>query len=327
MTANVSFGLSLPNRAVLFGLDVGVLLETADAAERCGAFDSIWVGDNFLSKPRLEALVTLSAIAARTRRVRLGTVCLASFPLRDPLALAVQWASLDVLSGGRTICGVCIGGSARLGPAFAAELAAFGVDSDERPARMEEGIELLRLFWGPDPVTYRGRFRSYEAVQALPKPVQARVPIIIAVNPEPAAQPSLLERALRRVARLADGWQTDGTPPEVFRERWQMIRAYAEEYGRAGEVTDASLHLMVNIAGDAAAARRESVAFLDRYYGAGSVGDEFLRHWLAFGPPAAVAEKIKLFIDAGCTTPILRFTSIDQRRQLERCVDEVLPLL
>jgi alkanesulfonate monooxygenase SsuD/methylene tetrahydromethanopterin reductase-like flavin-dependent oxidoreductase (luciferase family) len=164
-------------------------------------------------------------------------------------------------------------------------------------------------------------------VQALPKPAQARVPIIIAVNPEPAAKPSLLERVLRRVARLANGWQTDGTPPEVFRERWQMIRAYADEYGRADDVTDASLHLMVNIASDAAAARRESVAFLDRYYGTGTVGDEFLEHWLAIGAPEAVAEKIKLFIDAGCTTPILRFTSIDQRRQLERCVEEVLPLL
>src|ERR671937_913774 len=109
------FGLSLSTRAVLFGWGtLDDLLTAAQTAEASGYFDGVWVGDNLLSKPRAEALVTLSAIAARTQRVRLGTICLASFPLRDPLAFAIQWASLDVLSGGRTICGVCIGGSARL---------------------------------------------------------------------------------------------------------------------------------------------------------------------------------------------------------------------
>ena len=94
----VRFGISLPNRAVLFGLPPQVLLETAEQAEASGLFDSVWVGDNFLSKPRLEAIVTLSALAARTKRLKLGTICLASFPLRHPLSLAIQWASLDVLS-------------------------------------------------------------------------------------------------------------------------------------------------------------------------------------------------------------------------------------
>jgi len=120
------FGLSLPNRAVLFGMPAALLLETAEQADASGAFDSVWVGDNFLSKPRLEAIVTLSALAARTRTLKLGTICLASFPLRHPLLLALQWASLDVLSGGRTILTVCNGGAARMGPAFAAELAASG---------------------------------------------------------------------------------------------------------------------------------------------------------------------------------------------------------
>src|SRR6516225_8344741 len=138
-TPAVRFGLSLPNRAVLFGLPPALLLETAEDADASGAFDSVWVGDNFLSKPRLEAIVTLSALAARTRRLKLGTICLASFPLRHPLPLAIQWASLDVLSGGRTILTVCNGGSAQAGPRFATELAAMGVASGERMARVEEG--------------------------------------------------------------------------------------------------------------------------------------------------------------------------------------------
>src|SRR5262245_17907067 len=83
------FGLSLSNRAVLFGwATLDDLLSAAQTAEASGYFDGVWVGDNLLSKPRAEALVTLSAIAACTQRMRLGTICLASFPLRDPLLLA-----------------------------------------------------------------------------------------------------------------------------------------------------------------------------------------------------------------------------------------------
>ncbi len=321
----VRFGLSLPNRAVLFGMPPGLLLETAEEADRSGLFHSIWVGDNFLSKPRLEAIVLLSAVAARTRRVRLGPVCLASFPLRHPMVFALQWASLDVLSGGRTMLAVCNGGATSAGPLFAAELRAMGVKSTERVGRVEEGIELLRRFWGPDPVTYHGRYYRFDEVQLTPKPVQARIPITIAVNPADDAEPTVIERALRRIARLADGWQTDGTPPAVFAERWAQIREYAAEYGREDQVTDAQLHLMVNINDDPQRARREAIEFLSYYYGAGAISEDKLESWLAFGSPNAVAEKIAVFLDAGCTTPILRFVSPDQLGQLERCLGEVLP--
>ncbi|MGH2615162.1 MAG: LLM class flavin-dependent oxidoreductase [Thermomicrobiales bacterium] len=324
---SVHFGLSLPNRAVLFGGPItwDTLLQASERAEASGSFDSIWVGDNLLSKPRLEAVVALATVAARTSRVKLGTICLASFPLRDPLLLATQWASLDLVSGGRTVLAVCLGASARMGPQFAAELAAMGVASRDRAPRLEEGIALLRRFWRAEPVTFDGDIYHYENVNVLPKPVQARPPIVLAVNPPRPIDPVVEERALRRVARLADGWQTDGTPPALFRERWDRIQEYAAEEGRADEVTDASLHLMVNINDDAAQARRESVAFLEHYYGAGAISDEKLDSWLAFGPPSAVIDKIGQFLDAGCTTPVLRFTSPDQLGQLDRCLDEVLP--
>ena len=323
----VQFGISLPNRAVLFGLSPDVLLETAERAEASGFFDSVWVGDNLLSKPRLESVVTLAALAARTRRLKLGEVCLASFPLRHPLILAIQWASLDVISAGRTILAVCIGGSVTMGPQFAAELAAMGVHTNERVARLEEGIHLLRAFWGSEPVSHRGRFYAFDQVQALPKPVQKRVPIIIASNPKTDGDPAVEERVLRRIARLGDGWQTDGTPAAVFRDRWSRIREYAAEAGRAAEVTDASLHMMVNINPDEAQARRESVEFLDRYYGTGAIAPSKIADWLAAGSPAAVADKIVTFIEAGCTTPILRFTSPDQRGQLEQFLERVAPAL
>lgn len=325
MSDAVSFGLSLPNRAVLFGMPTATLLKAAERAEQSGYFDSVWVGDNLLSKARLEAIVTLSAIAARTERVRLGTICLASFTLRDPLLLAIQWASLDVLSGGRTILAVCLGGSASKGAQFARELDAFGVASSERAGRLVEGVELLRRFWSSEPVDFDGRFYRFAGVEAWPKPLQARIPIVLAVNPPPGTAAPVEERALRRVARIADGWQTDGTPPELFRERWARVRAMAASEGRADHMRHASLHLMVNINDDAGAARAESVAFLDHYYGQGAVSDEKLNAWLAAGSPETVIARIEAFVEAGCTTPVLRFTADDQLGQLERCINQVLP--
>jgi alkanesulfonate monooxygenase SsuD/methylene tetrahydromethanopterin reductase-like flavin-dependent oxidoreductase (luciferase family) len=245
--------------------------------------------------------------------------------MRHPLSLAIQWASLDVLSGGRTILTVCNGGAASAGPLFATELAAMGIASRDRVARVEEGIELLRLFFGPDPVTYTGRFYSFQQVEVYPKPVQPRIPICIAVNPAKDVDPAVEERLLRRVARLADGWQTDAIEPAVFRARWARIQEYAAEYGRTGQVSDAQLHLMVNINGDAMRAHGEAVEFLERYYGAGTIAEEVLGNWLAFGPPEAVIQKIGDFIEAGYTTIVLRFAALDQRGQLERCVTDVLP--
>jgi alkanesulfonate monooxygenase SsuD/methylene tetrahydromethanopterin reductase-like flavin-dependent oxidoreductase (luciferase family) len=322
----IRFGLSLPNRAVLFGIEPEALLQAAEQVDEGGLFDSVWVGDNFLSKPRLEAIVTLAALAARTRRVKLGVICLATFPLRHPLELALQWASLDVLSGGRTILGACIGGSTKWGGQFAAELAAMGVTDEERVPRLVEGLAILRQLWGPEPsVTYHGRFYTLDGVIAVPKPIQAHVPIPVASNPPPGTDPAVEERALRRVARLGDGWQCDGTQPDVFRERWQNIQQYAAEYGRADQVTDAALHLMVHMDDDADRARQASVDFLDHYYSIRPVSSQKMDAWLAVGKADAVIAKIQQFVDAGCTSMVVRFTSSDQQGQIERFSREVLP--
>ncbi len=135
------FGISLSNRAVLFDwATTGDLITAARTAEDSGYFHSVRVGDNLLPKPWLESIVTLSAIAAHTASVKLGTTCLASFPLRDPILLAIQWASLDVLSAGRTILSVCNGASELDGPQFAHELEVMGVRSNERVGRSSKAF-------------------------------------------------------------------------------------------------------------------------------------------------------------------------------------------
>src|SRR5713226_10173570 len=103
------FGLTLPNRGVIIGATtVPEMLEMAEMVESAG-WNSVWVGDSIFAKPRLDALVLLGALAARTKRVRLGPACFSSTPLRNPLLLAYQWACLDLMSGGRTVFVACKG--------------------------------------------------------------------------------------------------------------------------------------------------------------------------------------------------------------------------
>src|SRR3990172_11516301 len=107
----LSFGLIVANRAVVLGvIKARDILDLTVEAERSGVFDAVWVGDSLLAKPRLEAVTLLSTLAGVTSRLRLGVGCLATFVHRHPVLFAHQWASLDVLSEGRTWLAGCLGG-------------------------------------------------------------------------------------------------------------------------------------------------------------------------------------------------------------------------
>ena len=321
------FGLSLSNRAILFGwASMDDLVQAACTAEQSDYFHSIWVGDNLLSKARVDAIVALSAIAARTERVKLGTICMASFPMRHPIQVAIQWASLDVLSHGRTILAVCNGAAASDGPQFKHELEVFGMPSSERVGRLLEGVKLLRRLWTEDQVTHQGKYYQFADVDLMPKPVQQPLPIYIAANPkEGKADPAVIDRILRRVATYGDGWQTDATPFDTFRKRFETIKTYAAEQGRDPSQLESCLHLMVNINDNRDEGFEQASSFLMRYYGAGYITRERTELWLAYGSPQQVIEKIQSYIDAGCTMPVLRFVSPDLNGQLQRCIEEVMP--
>src|SRR2546423_8372625 len=110
------FGVNLNNREPLIApdYDLQALLELSEKVEEYG-FDSVWVGDSLFSKPRYEPMALLSAISQRTERVRLGTACLVT-STRNPLYLALEWATLDQISGGRTLLGACQGNPEQGGP-------------------------------------------------------------------------------------------------------------------------------------------------------------------------------------------------------------------
>lgn len=326
-------GLLLPNQGVVFGATTAPeLLELADVAEASGAFDGLWVGDNLLAKPRLESVTLLSALAGRTRRCRLGTACMASFPLRHPIVLAAQWGALDRLAGGRTVLAACIGGGpggGHIAGAFGTEYEAMGIDPRERAPRLEEGIQVLRTLWTNDPASFQGRFFRFEKIAVRPRPVQRPCPPIwIANNPHVFGPPppGTVNRQVDRVARLGDGWLTVGCTPEQFRETWGRIRDAARGHGRDPDGMECALYFNLNIDEDRARAYAESKRFLDEYYG--SDWPEWkITLWTAYGPPDECVARLRQYVAAGVQTMILRFLTYDQGAQLRRFLADVAPRL
>src|SRR5512132_608450 len=206
-----TFGLTLSNRALVTrGTLPKELIDMAARAENTGVIDAIWVGDSILSKPRLECIPLLGAIAAHTSRVKLGVACMATIAQRNPVLLALQWASLDVLSGGRTWLAACMGYPASQHPMAAKELEVMGVASQERPGRLEEMLQALRILWSREHASFYGKYYSFDDVDLLPKPIQQPCPIYIAGTPRATSIGERgVERSLRRIARYADGWMTN----------------------------------------------------------------------------------------------------------------------
>jgi alkanesulfonate monooxygenase SsuD/methylene tetrahydromethanopterin reductase-like flavin-dependent oxidoreductase (luciferase family) len=329
-----SFGLILANRAVVLGaVKARDLLDIAVEAERSGVFDSVWVGDSLLAKPRLESVTLLSALAGVTERVRLAVGCMATFVHRHPVMLAQQWASLDVLSGGRALLAVCLGGPDSANAAQAAEHAVMGIASGERVERLEEGIQILRaLFAGPG-ASHAGKFYRFDNVTLEPRPVQQPCPIWIASNPTgltwkggASASAGAVERGLRRVGRYADGWMTNKLSPAEFAEQFDRVKALAREEGRDPAGLGSALYHNININEDRAAGLAEAKAFLDAYYTA-KFSPQFVEQWTIAGPPQACVEQLRAYSAAGLGHMALRLASWSQRAQLARFLGEVAPAL
>lgn len=318
------FGLTLPNRGVITGATtVNELLTLAENADETG-WDSVWVGDSLFAKPRLDALVLLGALAARTQRVMLGPACFASTPLRNALLLAYQWASLDFLSHGRSIFVSCQGAPSPTGGGkFAEEFAAFQIEPSSRMKRQEEAIEILRLTSTQEEVSYHGEYNHFDHITVLPRPVQQPIPIWVTANPD-ARKPKLAENALRRVAKYGDGWMTTGNTPESLAENLALIRQYTREEGRElAPNFEVALYYNINVNENREEAFEESKRFLDTYYTT-NYNRAYLENWVAFGSPQQCIDKLKAYVQAGATTITLRLTSYNQEHQFERVTNEVL---
>jgi probable F420-dependent oxidoreductase len=179
-------------------------------------YDSIWLSDT-AGLGGLAPIPALAAIAARTERLKLGTSVLV-LPPRNPVLLARELATIDVISGGRLLPA---GG---LGIGLPAELEAMGVAGEERVARLEESVALIKALWSGEPVTHRGRFWSVTELRLTPRPTKGKLEFWLGGR-APAA--------LRRIGRIADGWLASFVGPDEFAGMVDVIRASAAQAGRS----------------------------------------------------------------------------------------------
>lgn len=174
------------------------LLEQVASAARYG-FDSVFVGQHFLSQPyqMLQPMPLLGRMAAESEGMTIGAGIIL-LPLLNPVAVAEDAASMDVISSGKFVLGVGLG---YRGP----EDTAFGVRPREKTQRLEEGLSLIRALWTGEPVDFEGRFTRLQGARISVKPVQqSGPPIWIAAT---------ADVAVARAARLADAWLVDPRPP------------------------------------------------------------------------------------------------------------------
>ena len=220
-------GYLLPTREVVMAQatpDCGPIVQLAERAEALG-FDSVWVGDSILARPRLEPLTTLAAAASRTSRVKLGTAVLLP-ALRHPVVLANELANLDLLCNGRLILGLGIAGN---NSSIEREFTACGVDFRHRIGIFEEGVALMRRLWTEPEVTFHGRHFHLEGVRLGLRPVQSSgIPLWLAGG---------VDNALRRVLR---SWATAGSRCRPLRSRSPATGSGWNPWGRRWGKTRAS---------------------------------------------------------------------------------------
>lgn len=327
----IHVGLNLNNREALIAPDYGVpeLLDLGGRAEGLG-FDSVWVGDSLFSKPRYEPLALLAALSQRTERIELGTACLVT-SLRDPVQLALAWATVDVLSGGRTIMGACAGNIAE--EAVKREFDAVGLDWRKRMAIFEERLEATSALLATGSVTMAGEHVRLDGIGfstgTEPRPLlpARRPPVWVVANPSIGRDAEVRSRrAAARVARLGDGWLTccrARHPEEVSAFAAEIALARAALGRPAAPFTVAYQVTLVlgETAAEAVAAQR---AYVDAYY-PGFADSVALADWGPAGSAEDVIGWFEAFADAGVDTFVCRFASLDQPGQAERFARDVLP--
>ncbi len=310
----VEFGVLLPTReAVMSGrMETAPLLTMAERAEAAG-FDSVWIGDSLIARPRHEPLTLMAAVAARTRRVRIGTGVLLP-ALRNPVVLAHVVGTLDRVAEGRIILGVGIAGDM---PAIRKEFAAAGVPWDRRVGRFLEILAICQALWTRDGVSFSGKHFTLDNVTMEPKPHRPGGPPIWIGGSGPTA--------LREAARF-DAWFPTGPSVEFFAEHFPKVQAAARAAGRKPDAVTGAAYVTLAFDPNPAAAEQRLHSFLETYYSS-PARTVMARQATYAGPLEGAAEWLQRWIDAGARHICLRFAGGDQLAQVDEAASRLLPRL
>ena len=277
--------------------------------EKLGA-DSLWVGGHIAStNPSPEALIWLARLVEQTERVAIGTATLL-LPLYPPGIVAKQIADLDRAAAGRLRLGIGVGGE------YLSDFGASEVPIDERGSRTDEAIDLLRQFWKAEPVTHHGRHHTYEKIRIHPAPHQSSGPPIIVSGRKPVA--------MRRAARVGNGWMPYLYSPERYARSVATIRQEAERHGR--DLTDFGwyAYVFVSMDTDQAAATTAARNFFGNTYRDNF--EDFLDRVACVGTPEQVTERLLAFIQAGARHLIL-VPCARQQETYHELLTSIRPLL
>jgi alkanesulfonate monooxygenase len=293
--------------------DVEAILRYSQRAEALG-FESLWAWDHVLlgvepSFPILDAVGILTAVAARTSRIKLGTGILV-LPLRNPTVAAKALGTLDVISNGRLILGAAAGWYAR-------EFDAVGVPFKQRGRLFERNLEILSRLWTEERVTLKiDEFNLREAVM-VPRPVQKpRPPILVG---------GYVDAVLRRAATTGDGWLTYFYTPESFRKSWAKVLAFAREAGRDPSTLSATNQLAIYVGRSRAETEAPMRHWLQTEWDVAAWSESTIEHAIR-GSAEECVEQLRAHVDSGVHRIILIPYRYDPE-QVERVAREVLPRL
>jgi probable F420-dependent oxidoreductase len=273
-----------------------------------GGVDSLWQTDRVVSRePILECMSVMAALAGRTRRLKFG-VNVVSLALRDPVLVAKQCATIDVLSEGRLLPAFGIGSP------LAPEWHTLNLDTKTRGRKTDEGLEIIRRLWREEAVDFEGLHYRLSGASISPKPVQPDLPMWIGGSSE---------AAIRRTARFGTGWQAGPETPAQAAPVIAAIRAAAVAEGRSIDDDHYGAGIPFRFG-------RPDEPGLERLFEAyrKRTGRDPLQYF-AIGDAAAIVDRIAAYVAAGVSKFILRPAALgdaEMMAQTRRLIEEVLPL-
>jgi probable F420-dependent oxidoreductase len=283
----------------------GYVTSVARKCEESG-IHSFWLIDRVIYD-NLEPLTALSAAAAVTSKIRLGTSVLLA-ALRHPTLLAKTVATLDFLSAGRVTLGIGFGSREN-------DFTSVDIPYEHRGSRAEELLALMKRLWAEDGVTHKGKFYRVENVTTGPRPIQNPYP--------PIWMGGSAEAALKRAARLADGYICGSSAIPEFPALWEKISGFAVAAGRDPNKLAKAALTFIAIDDNKSKAIEACESYLNRYYGRVRLDVE---KTFLVGSAEACAERIRATFAKGIGTLIIGAV-IPELRQLDLLGEKVLPLL
>ena len=309
-----TFGIAVRNFTAYPEMpDAGALVEYGVKMEQLG-FDSIWAWDHVLlgvqpNFPIIESLTLLTAIAARTKKIKLGTGILV-LPMRNPVILAKQLGSMDLLSNGRLIMGLASGWYRR-------EFDAVGVPFEKRGKIMDENLDILKRFWTEDMVKGEWMNHKIPAGVMYPKPAQKPYP--------PLLIGGYVDRVLQRAAVAGDGWLTYFYRPESFAKSWAKIRSFAQEAGKDPDKLLNAAQLPIRIGKSRAAVESEMMEWLGKEWDYAS-WSESTKDSAILGTVDECVEQLKAHLAVG-TQKLIFVPYRYEMEQIEIIARDIIPRL